>query len=289
VRVLILSVQKLAPKTADETFKSAVAFLEQLSIATNRAIVIHFNQLGFVDPYGLACIWLLCRLVQDQGLEITLSIPNFSVQSYLHRMGLFRILQEDGVQLEHDIIIDAPLHRDSVVLLEATRLSNGVGTHQVAVIVAQVAKILHSQLDMKAADIANVCTTLSEACLNVLDHSDGDGIAAAQSYSNKDKKRYVMISVVDAGRGIRASLSDRFSEVLTWDHKTALLQSLQKHYSRFPDRGLGLYQINQIVTKYSGSLHIRSGDTRIYIRQRAIPYKGCQMPGTQICISLSTP
>ena len=72
-----------------------------------------------------------------------------------------------------------------------------------------------------------------------------------------------------------------------WSHGTAILNSLRKHFSRDATRGLGLYIVNQICNRYNGSLHIRSGDTRVYIRgRRHWEHASVHFPGTQIAIAL---
>jgi signal transduction histidine kinase len=109
----------------------------------------------------------------------------------------------------------------------------------------------------------------------------------AQRYSDsRVGKKYVVIGVSDFGIGIKKSLSVRH-DAGEWTHGQAILNSLRKHFSRDEARGLGLYIVNQICNRYNGSLHIRSGDTRVYIRgQRHWEHVSTHFPGTQIAITL---
>jgi hypothetical protein len=45
--------------------------------------------------------------------------------------------------------------------------------------------------------------------------------------------------------------------------------------------------VSKIVGAYRGSLHIRSGDARLYLRHRARRLAASPFPGTQLAISLS--
>jgi sensor histidine kinase regulating citrate/malate metabolism len=79
----------------------------------------------------------------------------------------------------------------------------------------------------------------------------------------------VVVGVADLGIGIRQSLATRYRQAERWSHIQAIVNALQKEYSRHPDRGLGLFMVSQIVGAYQGSLHLRSGDARLYLRHRA--------------------
>ena len=108
-----------------------------------------------------------------------------------------------------------------------------------------------------------------------------------QRYTSRAGRKFVIIGVADLGIGIRESLGKRFSQAREWPHYRAIANALRKDFSRYPDRGLGLYVISQIVNQYHGSLDIRSGDTSLYVRQRARWVQSCPFPGTQVGISLS--
>jgi hypothetical protein len=45
--------------------------------------------------------------------------------------------------------------------------------------------------------------------------------------------------------------------------------------------------VSKIVGQYRGSLHLRSGDARLYLRHRARRLAAGLFPGTQLAISLS--
>ena len=67
----------------------------------------------------------------------------------------------------------------------------------------------------------------------------------------------------------------------------AIKNSLKQNFSRDENRGLGLYIVNQICDRYRGSFHIRTGDTRLYIRGRKqSEHSSVHFPGTQLGIAL---
>jgi signal transduction histidine kinase len=136
--------------------------------------------------------------------------------------------------------------------------------------------------------VSAFATVVAEVCTNIFDHSGDSGVVAAQRYTRKqDKRKYVIIAVADIGIGIRASLAKRFRDATRWTHLQSIVNALQKEYSSRPERGLGLFMVSKIVGKHDGSLHIRSGDARLYLRHRARGIPVGDFPGTQLSISLS--
>ncbi len=95
-----------------------------------------------------------------------------------------------------------------------------------------------------------------------------------------------MIAVCDLGIGIRESLSERY-DVSRWSHAAAITNAVKKEFSRDAARGLGLYVVRSICDDCDGSLHIRSGDSRVYFRgNKARTYSSGDFPGSQVSITL---
>ena len=126
--------------------------------------------------------------------------------------------------------------------------------------------------------------------MNILDHSGDMGMIAVQKYRVQHGRPFVMIGIADCGCGVRASLSRAHLEATDWDHETALRQALARGMSGVPDedRGLGLYYVARHIREYQGTLHFRSGDTRLRIKEDEKVVKTVEMAGTQLCITLST-
>jgi len=175
------------------------------------------------------------------------------------------------------------------ILLELTRIEKKNGSQQddIKNILSRLSVILQNQLNFKEKETAGLSTIISELCYNIKDHSEDEGYVAVQRYQRRtDGKRYVIIGVGDLGVGIKNSLNKRF-DVSTWSHLEAIIQALKKDFSAYPERGLGLYMVSKITKDYSGTLHIRSGDFRLYLRHNPRGVETALFPGTQVSISLS--
>ena len=177
---------------------------------------------------------------------------------------------------------------ESEALLELTRIEEQVDVETLLERIGQrVESILAEELGYKEIEITQFKNVIAELCHNILDHSMNWGYVTAQRYlDSRLQKKYVVIGVGDLGIGVKKSLSCRF-DVTQWSHGKALINSLKKHFSRDAERGLGLYIVNQICHRYNGNLHIRSGDTRVYIRRRQqSQHVSTFFPGTLLSITL---
>jgi anti-sigma regulatory factor (Ser/Thr protein kinase) len=174
------------------------------------------------------------------------------------------------------------------VLLELTPIEQQADVEQVIrTILGRVRRILEGELGYGERDVTAFSTVLAEACTNICDHSADRGVVAAQRYTQRGGTRYIVVGVADLGIGIRQSLATRYRQAERWSHIQAIVNALHKEYSRHPDRGLGLFMVSKIVGAYQGSLHIRSGDARLYLRHRARRLAASPFPGTQLAITLS--
>ena len=251
------------------------------------SVLLDLSQTSFIDPYGMVCMWALTRHLRTRIQKVEVLLPNSrDVQGYMERMKLLPALRP-RVRLRNRFgILTGISATAGERLLEVTRVRKGqdIGTTVIEPILGILGKALGG------AHAANFTTPISEVCQNAREHSGDIGAVCVQRYTSHDGRRYVIIGVADLGVGIRASLGRRYPAAAeSWDHETAIVNALKKEYSQFPGRGLGLYKVNQIVSDYEGSLHIRSGDTRLYIGQRAFAFRGAAFPGTQVCIRLTEP
>lgn len=288
IRVTITALQA---STMDGVLDSVMAALGAAQAHPGTPVVLDLSDVTFVDPYGMASLWALCRYLGGRfARRVTLVLPKSDdLQVYLNRMQ-FSDQVAPYVRLENRLVLAGVPHtaRSSEVLLELTPVKGKediVGATQA--ILERMGVILSQQLQYTQRDVSKFSTVLGELCQNIHDHSEDEGVACVQRYTNRQGEKFVVVGVADLGIGIRASLTKRFPEATNWPHHTAIANALKKDFSRYPDRGLGLYIISQIVGEYRGSLDIRSGDTRLYVRHRARWVQSCDFPGTQVSISLS--
>jgi len=232
-------------------------------------------------------LWCVLRYLKRRYPSVVVIPPtDHELQGYLRRMN-FPAETSASAVLERNVG-GQPTSGPSDVLLELTPIAQQADVEQVIRhMLSRVRRILESELGYAERDVTASCTVLAEACTNICDHSEDSGVVAAQRYTQRGGTRYVVVGVADLGIGIRQSLATRYRQAARWSHIQAIVNALQKEYSRHPDRGLGLFMVSKIVGAYRGSLHIRSGDARLYLRHRARRLAAAPFPGTQLAISLS--
>lgn len=250
-------------------------------------ITLDLSQLGFVDPYGMALLCLIARKLSRQFWDIDCALPKSpEVESYLTRMGVFRLLKEGTSLPREPATGKPPIENES--LIEVREISGREDVEGVLGLVeSRVGSILEGELNYTVKEITWFKNVIAELCHNIIDHSGDRGYLAAQRYTNhKLGRKFAMIAVCDLGIGIRESLSQRY-DVSEWSHGTAITNAVKKTFSRDTARGLGLYVVRTICDDCDGSLHIRSGDSRVYFRgSNARAYSSGMFPGSQVSITL---
>lgn len=280
---------KLTAFTTDPVFEQSVSQVANQAKARGREdIRILLEDVKFIDPYGLVSLWAIIRHLKRGFRRVRVELPdNAALQSYLRRMK-FSSAVSGIATLENEISGWQGAMIPSDVLLEMTPVQRQPDLIRVTrSILGRIGQILKRELHYTARDTSAFSTIVSEVCTNIFDHSEDKGVVAAQRYIKKDGTKYAIIAAADLGIGIKASLAMRFREANTWSHLQAMVNAIQKEYSRHPERGLGLYMISKIAGDYRGSLRIRSGDSQLYVRHRAQGIPGSIFPGTQIALSLS--
>lgn len=293
-KIIIVEDNSLNAVTIDNIVEKVDSLLKENDIHKYSSVEIDLQKVEFLDPYGLVCLYLAGRRLKDNFKQVALILPNNErFQSYLCTMN-FPDFAREFMQLKNaDYITDKVQRVDSEVLLELTKIKakNKNTQHDITTIINQilekVSAILQNELNFKKKEINNFSTIISELCYNIKDHSEDEGFVAVQRYMRKsDSKRFVVVGVGDLGVGIKNSLGKRF-DVSAWTDLDAIIAAIKKDYSTFPDRGLGLYMVSKIIKDYRGALHIRSGNSRLYLRYNPRGVQTCFFPGTQVSISLS--
>lgn len=282
-----MQTERLTPRTADELLVDFLGYAH--SVAPGDDLEVDMRSLHFIDPYGLLALCLLARYGRMLASRVVFRLPQaYALRTYLGRVRFAEAL--DGIDLVGPaLVVDQDREKaESEALLEITRIEEQVDVEAVLGKIGQrVEAILAEELCYTEVEINQFKNVVAELCHNILDHSMNWGYLTIQRYLDpRVGKKYVVIGVGDLGIGIKKSLSVRY-ESSAWSHGEAILNSLKKHFSRDTTRGLGLYIVNQICNRYNGSLHIRSGDTRVYIRgHRHWEHVSTHFPGTQLAITL---
>lgn len=280
---------KLTAFTMDPILQEAVTLVANQARGRRREDVrLLLGDVKFIDPYGLVCLWAVVRHLRSRFRRVRVALPtDGDLQAYLRRMD-FPTAIARMADIENEVASLRGSLRPSDVLLEMTAVEQQADVVKVTrSILGRIGQILKNELQYTERDITAFSTVVSEVCTNIFDHSEDKGIVAAQRYTQRDGTKYTIIGVADFGIGIRESLAKRWRNAKAWPHLHAIVNALQKEYSRHPERGLGLYMVSKIVGEYRGSLRIRSGNAQLYLRHRAQGFPSVDFPGTQISISLS--
>lgn len=282
-----MGVPNLTAVTMDAVFAEAAALVEGPSDGGAAELRLILEDVKFIDPYGLVGLWCVLRYLKRRHPAVVVIPPtDRELQGYLRRMN-FPAVTATIAGLEGNVG-GRGSSGPSDVLLELTPIARQADVEQVLrTMLGRIRRILERELGYGERDVTAFCTVLAEACTNVCDHSADRGVVAAQRYTQRGGTRYVIVGVADLGIGIRQSLAARYPQAERWSHIQAIVNALQKEYSRHPDRGLGLFMVAKIVGEYRGSLHLRSGDARLYLRHRPRRLAAGPFPGTQLAISLS--
>jgi anti-sigma regulatory factor (Ser/Thr protein kinase) len=286
MNTLRVGVPNLTAVTMDTVFAGAAALVEGPALGGAEELRLSLEEVKFIDPYGLVGLWCVLRYLKRQHPAVVVIPPTDSdLRGYLRRMNFPAETSVIAALDEHGG--EGGPSRSSDVLLELTPIAHQADVEQVIRrIVGRVRRILERELGYGERDVTAFGTVLAEACTNIVDHSADRGVVAAQRYTQRGGTGYVVVGVADLGIGIRQSLASRYPQAGRWSHSQAIVNALQKEYSRHPDRGLGLFMVSKIVGAYRGSLHLRSGDARLYLRHRARRLTVGSFPGTQLAISL---
>ncbi|MBW3635439.1 MAG: hypothetical protein KY445_03100, partial [Armatimonadetes bacterium] len=233
---------------------------------------LDLSRANFFDPYGIVALVLFLNHLPDHALPVKLKLEGFPLQrsdktpergpvAYLTRMGFW---EEVGPKLD---LCDGPppvrpqWSEDKNVLIDVTILHSRDAVH---VMLRKSGEILQS-LGFSPIGRGHVMEVLSELSSNVLDHAQSEfgGVVSTQTYrSRQSGMRYLVMSIGDAGVGVRRSLANNgnLADRLESDAQ-ALGVAVQMGASRFASggRGGGLPRVLEIARRYDGRVAFRSG------------------------------
>jgi ABC-type transporter Mla MlaB component len=286
IETIIVDDESLNAPSIDNLFEKVDAFPQNdLS-----AIEINLQKVKFVDPYGLVALCLIGKHLKNKCHDISISLPDcVECQAYLYSMN-FVSAMEKFLQVKNiasNLATSQSANQDVVLELTKIEKKSIEQNRDIENVLNRLDTILRNQLNYGDKEISSLSNIISELCHNIRDHSQDEGFVAVQRYQRRaDGKRYVVIGVGDLGVGIRASLGRRI-DISSLNHLDAIIHALKKDTSAYPERGLGLYMVSKIMRDYAGTLHIRSGNARLYLRHNPRGIETANFPGTQVSISLS--
>lgn len=240
---------------------------------------LDLNGTAFFDPYGIVALTVFLRSLPQSALPVTLSLPEFPLAkgqkpgergavSYLTHMGFWEEVGEQLAVARASLPQRPQFSDDKNVLIDLTLMHT---RDAVGVMLRKTGELLQG-LGFGPVAKMHVLQVLSELSGNVLDHAQSDigGVLTSQIYRSKRSGiRYLVMSIGDAGVGVRASLAQNQKLAGRLDSDaTALGVAVQRGNSRFAsERGLGLSSVLDVAKRYGGSVAMRSG-------RGALAYRG---------------
>ena len=256
----------------------------------------------FFDPYGMTALVLFLNHLPPEALPVDLQLSGWPRReyseeefssgpiSYLTRMGFWEEVHEKLATPPAQIPIRPARLQDRSVLLDITIMRSH---DAISVMLRKTGEILQN-LGFSVPARGHVMEVLSELCSNVLLHAQTEfgGVAAMQTYTNRDGARYLVMGIGDAGIGVRRSLAANLNlaDRLESDAQ-ALGVAVQPGASRFSSggHGGGLPRVLEIARRYEGRVALRSGSGALAFNGVSAERRGFDAPplsGTQLRIML---
>jgi hypothetical protein len=212
----------------------------------------------FIWPTAVAWCAVYCLLVRHQNQPCTLIVPeNQGVAAYLKSTDLYRLLQEQGVEVD-DRGLGEPSAEQTILPL--SRFSTELKAEQLA----NTALERLSTLGLVAANLPPVVSeNFAELAFNVVQHSESPigGVGLVQVFEYREGRRFTIV-VADGGIGIRAGLSKNAAlQGRIYYDWTAIELAARERISGTGDatRGIGLFGVAEDARKGGRRLIIHSG------------------------------
>lgn len=235
--------------TPTPTLEEWAGHAEQLDLParigdTHGRIDIYLSSLRFLLPRDLCCARLIIELAAAAAAEVHVHAPDSAnVHTYATRLNLYRALPANVTLTRQPATIRRRDRRSR--LIELDHVTDEAGLHELSDHVADVARRSVRRRHRRLFRHGVV-----EVADNVFEHADSfpGAFVAAQRYRDR-----LEIAVVDAGRGIQASLATR-SEYADLTEIEAVQAVLEHGATRRPDSaGGGLRSLQELLADQRGS------------------------------------
>lgn len=229
-------------------------------------VEIDLRECEFIGPSAVLWCIVFSLLAKQRGSVCTLLVPeNMGVCIYLKSLGVFRLLQEKGVEVDD---LGVPEHDAARLIIPLTEFETEYDVEQAA----NDADLSLMSSGLGAANIHYVVTNaFSEFALNAVQHSESKigSFGYLQYYELGSGPRFIC-AVADGGIGIRRSLgrNPKLRPRVPYDW-VAIEVAMQERVSgtQEPTRGMGLFGVAEEVRKAQRQLWIQSGIGALHIEE----------------------
>lgn len=229
-------------------------------------VEIDLRECEFIGPSAALWCIVYSLLAKLRGSDCTVLVPeSMGVCIYLKSLGMFRLLQEKGVEVDD---LGVPERDAARLIIPLTEFGTETDVEQAS----NYADLSLMNSGLGAANIHYVVTNaFSELALNAVQHSESNigSFGYLQYYEVGSVPRFVC-AVADGGMGIRRSLerNPRLRSRVPYDW-VAIEVALQERVSgtQEPTRGMGLFGVAEEVRKAQRELWIQSGIGALHIEE----------------------
>jgi len=267
---------RLPTSVTHQTFIEALAAADVMGL-TGESYRIHIPRGCFASCSCIAVMGAWGQDMRRRGHDVEF-YGDDSTLRYLARMDLFRLVEfryRENFERHVEGGRFIPLHKVENPK-DCVKVINRIGD-----------LVLH-HFDNARDFFPAMEWAVNEVMDNIAIHSQTPvpGVACAQFFPEKGR---VEIGICDMGRGIKASLSERYE---LWSHGDAITKALERGVTRNPEvgQGNGLAGTLEIAKVNEGTFHIWSGDACFKMSQGKEPKFTIipEIPGTGVFLSLDT-
>lgn len=219
---------------------------------------IDLRECDFVRPQAAlwAAVYLVLAVKRGSRCRLLVS-KNLGVCLYLKSLGLFELLNEQGVEVDDRGVATRD---DRKVILPVTRFA----TPADAVDVSNTAFSRLQAAGIGAANLTAVVTELfGELALNAAQHSESEvGAFGSVHFVHFEKGDRFICVVADGGVGVHATLvrNAALRPRISYDWDALELAVRERvSWTGDPTRGIGLYGISEDLRRPGSSLLLHSG------------------------------
>lgn len=226
-----------------------------LQVPPTAKVVIDMRDLGFLCPNDCMLLLLVTRHIYLRtGRRVELTNLRAEHHRYLDRIDFFAT-GDDWVHTKQPLSDPWSRNPDSLYVMGLEPVVTAADVQNKAV--RKVRSIVETWLG-KSRNTDDVVTVVAELCNNAREHSGEEGYVMVQKYARPGSLD-IHVAVGDLGKGIRASLEERYRKPKASDSKFIEL-ALSGLSSRGKGKGGdGLQTVDACTRAEGSSLLIRSG------------------------------
>jgi anti-sigma regulatory factor (Ser/Thr protein kinase) len=267
-----------------ESVELAISALYTTVWSAGVQAVLDMSAVSFIRPYGAVQLLAACQMIAaatERAVELR-KIRTL-VHAYLRRVDFFASIP--GIVLTRDTFSTADDLGRSLASTNTLELHPIWTRSDIKAALVAADRILHYWLSHSHKDRGSVINLISEACSNVVEHSEGKGWMVAQKYERQSVVA-VELAIADSGIGIPGSLQKAYTTLVARDPEY-ITKAIEGLSSKREQTSMGLPIMRSTTEVSGGYLFIRSGCGEVMANNvQLLPRDNLtNVPGTQVAMS----